>query len=341
LLEPRQERILLAVVREYIETAEPVGSAALLQKYALACSSATVRHEMARLEQLGYLVQPHTSAGRVPVDRAYRYYVDRLMEKRIAPPPEAPDIARGYADSEREIEALIDHTRRRLSQLTRYTSLVLGPRLGRSYFKYVQLVGLGPRQVLLVMMTHTGSVVHRVIDLTSAAESVDFNRLTNLLNDRLSGMSMDAISVDFLRELLEPVQPEIVTRLGEATRDLAREYESRVFYEGASNLLDQPEFRDVQKARALLEVLEQETILAEILDKSQPSEGIGVVIGGEHALMPMRECTMITATYCVGGIPMGTLGVIGPTRLQYVRALSIVKCVAESFGQRLTQSSSG
>ena len=337
MLESRQERILLAVIREYIETAEPVGSASLLQKYNLGCSGATVRSEMARLEELGYLAQPHTSAGRVPLDKAYRHYVDRLMEKRIELPPEAPDIVRGFDHSEREIEALIDHTRRRLSQLTRYTSLVLGPRLGRSLFKYVQLVSLASRQVLLVMMTHTGNVVHRVIELASDVGTVDFSRLTNLLNDRLAGMSMDAISVPFLRELLEPCQPEIVTRIGEATRDLAREYESRVFYEGASNLLDQPEFRDVQKARALLEVLEQEKILAEILDKSLPGEGLGVVIGGEHALLPMRECTMVTASYRVGGVAVGTIGIIGPTRLHYVRVMSIVQCVADSLGRRLTE----
>lgn len=339
MLESRQERILLAVIREYIETAEPVGSGTLLAKYNLACSSATVRNEMARLEELGYLAQPHTSAGRVPLDKAYRYYVDRLLEKQIEPPPEATDIARGFEHSEREIEALIDHTRRRLSQLTRYTSVVLGPRLGRCLFKYVQLVRLAPRQVLLVMMTHTGSVVHRVIEVTTDIDGVDFNRLTNLLNDRLAGMSMAAINVDFLRGLLEPMQPEIVVRLGEATRDLAREYESRVFFEGASNLLDQPEFRDVQKARALLEVLEQENILAEILDKSLPQDGLGVVIGGENALLPMRECTMVTATYCVGGVTVGTIGVIGPMRLQYVRTMSIVQYVADSFGRRLSEAS--
>lgn len=334
-LEARQEKILLAIIREYIETAEPVGSASLLQKYNLGCSSATIRNEMARLEEMGFLAQPHTSAGRMPLDRAYRYYVDRLMQKQIAPPPEAPTIAREFEDTTRELEVLIDHARRRLSQLTRYTSVVLGPRLGRSLFKYVQLVKLAERQVLLVMMTHAGTVIHRIIELRSASDTEDFTRITNLLNDRLSGMSMDTISVDFLSRLPGGTPPEIMQRVSEATRDLARE--SRVYFEGASNLLAEPEFRDVQKARALLEVLEQESVLAEILDKSLPQDGVAIVIGGEHALLPMRECTMITATYTVSGVSVGSIGVIGPMRLQYDRVISIVKYVAEMFGNRLTE----
>lgn len=337
LLEPRQERILLAVIREYVETAEPVGSASLLQKYNLGCSSATIRNEMARLEELGFLAQPHTSAGRLPLDKAYRYYVDRLLEKRIVPPPEASEIARDFQDIDRELAALLDHARRRLSQLTRYTSVVLGPRLGRSLFKYLQLIKTAPRQVLLIMMTHAGTIVHRVIDLSMDLDPHDLDRLTNMLNDRLLGMSMDRINIDFLRGLPQPLEPEILERVSQVTQELAREYEHRVYFEGASNLLDQPEFRDAYKARGLLEVLEQESMLAEILDKSLPRDGVAVVIGGEHLLSQMRECTMVTATYCVGGLPIGSIGVIGPMRLHYDRVISIVKCVADVFGRRLTE----
>ncbi len=335
LLEPRQEEILLAVIREYIQTAEPVGSAALLQKYALGCSSATVRNEMARLEEMGFLVQPHTSAGRVPLDKAYRFYVDRLLEKRIVPPPEASLIAREFED-DHELESLIDHTRRRLSQLTRYTSVVLGPQLRCSVLKYLQLIRLGPRQVLLVMMTCSGTVVHRVIELSVDAAGEDFESTTAMLNDRLRGMSLEAIRPAFLRTLTPSVAPEIAARVGEITSEMASCQGSRLFYEGASNLLGQPEFQDVGKARGLLELLEQESLLAEILDKSLPMEGVAVVIGGEHPLSQMRECTLVTATYHLGGVAVGTVGVIGPMRLRYDRVISIVSCVAEVFGRRLS-----
>jgi heat-inducible transcriptional repressor len=259
------------------------------------------------------------------------------MEKRIAPPPEASVIARGFDDVDRELEVLISHTRRRLSQLTRYTALVLGPHLGRSLFKYLQLVKLSPRQILLVMMTHAGSVVHRAIELNSDISDVDVNRLTNMLNDRLAGLSLDDISPEFLRGLPGLVEPQLIARLGEVTHDLRREHEHRLFLEGASNLLDQPEFRDVQKARDLLAVLEQESVLAEILDKSVPQDGVGVFIGGEIMPTPMRECSMVVATYSVRGVTVGTIGVIGPMRLQYDRVISIVKYVADVFGDRLSQ----
>lgn len=340
MLEPRQEKILLAVIREYIQTAEPVGSASLLQKYNLGCSAATIRNEMVRLEDMGYLTQPHTSAGRVPVGKAYRYHVNRLLEKRIAPPPEAPDITREFEDADRELEALLDHTRRRLSQLTRYTSLVVGPRLGRSLFKYLQLIKAAPRQVILVMMTHAGTVAHRVIELSVDVEIGDLERITTMLNERLRGKSLDAIDFTFLQSLPQPAEPEILRRVSQVTQELSHEYENRLYFEGASNLLNQPEFRDTQKARGLLEVLEQERLLAEILDKSLPREGVAVVIGGEHMLSQMRECTMVMATYSVEGVSVGSIGVIGPMRLRYDRVISIVKYMADAFGHRLSRVSS-
>lgn len=339
-LEPRQEKILLAVIREYIATAEPVGSAILSQKYNFECSPATIRAEMARLEELGYLYQPHTSAGRVPLDRAYRHYVDRLLERRIAPPPpEAEAIVREMADAQMELDALIEHTSRILSQMTHYTALVLGPRLGRSLFRYLQLVQVAEHTILLVMMTHTGGIVHRTIEVSSDIRPEDLIRMTNVLNDRLRGMAVDAISLDFLRRIPEPVDSEILLRVGEATVELARGSRDRVVYEGAANLLGQPEFRDVEKARGLLEVLEQEKMVAEILDKSLSEEGIGVVIGAENRCTQMRECTMVTASYAVHGVLLGTIGVLGPTRLPYERVISIVHYVADRFGRRLGQGS--
>lgn len=338
MLEPRQERILLAVIREYIATAEPVGSSMLSQKLNLECSPATIRSEMARLEEMGYLAHPHTSAGRIPLDRAYRYYVDKLMRSRIdiEPPPEAHAIARDFEDANRELERLIDHTTRVLSQITRYTSVVLGPRLARSLFKYLQLVPVGPRQILLVMMTHTSSIVHKVVEVSSPVDPDRLARLTNMLNDRLHGLSLDAIHQG-LRRLPEPLEPEIVERVSDATRDLLRESTNRAFLEGAANLLDQPEFHDVHKVRALLEVLEHEQMLVEVMDQSLSDTGVMVVIGAENPVSEMRQCTVVSATYTVDGVPVGSLGVLGPTRLPYERVIPIVRYVADRFGSRLSR----
>ncbi len=337
MVESRQEKILLAVIRKYIETAEPVGSATLLQKYGLECSSATVRNEMARLEEMGFLAQPHTSAGRIPQDAAYRFYVDRLLSGRLPSPPEASTIERGLAESAPDAEGLIMAISRLLAHLTRYTALALGPRLSRSLFKYLQLAAVGPHQVLLVMMTHAGSIVHRVIEVSSVVTSEDLSRMTNLLNERLSGLSMDAISLEFLKGLPGPIDHSILERVSEATRELARSSSDRVLFEGAAHLLGQPEFRDVQKARALLEVLEEEKLLAEILEGSLSDTGVEVMIGAENRISEMHDCTMITATYRVDGVAVGSVGVLGPTRMPYDRVMSIVGCAASLFGMRLSQ----
>lgn len=336
-MDSRQGKILHAVIEEYIQTAEPVGSAVLTQKYRLECSSATIRNEMARLEEQGFLTQPHTSAGRVPQDKAYRFYVDHLLAQRIHPPPEASTIDRQLEDKGREVEALVDHARHLLSQMTRYTALVLGPRLGRSLFKYLQLVPVGEEQILLVMMTHTGSLVHRLIEVSAPIAAEDLSRMTNMLNDRLRGLALDSITVEFLRSMPEPLDPDIMQRVTETTRELSHPTGHRIVFEGAANLLDQPEFRDVQKARALLEVLEQEKLLAEIMDKSLSDSGIEVVIGSENPLSEMHDCTMVTATYQVGGVPVGSLGVLGPTRLPYERIISLVECFSHLFSVHLAR----
>lgn len=338
MLEPRQEKILLALISEYIGSAEPVGSALLSQKYNFDCSPATIRAEMARLEDLGYLFHPHTSAGRIPCDKAYRFYVDRLMSKSIAPPEEAQAIARELADPVTQLEALIEQTSRTLSQMTRYTSVVLGPRLGRCLFKYLQLVSVGPGKLLLVMMTHAGSVVHRVVDVSMDVPPEDLTRLTNLLTDRLSGLTVDSIDSDLLEALPFEVDAQLIARVGEATRELARQSREKVFLEGTAHLLHQPEFRDVEKARQLLEVLEQEQLVAEILEKSLGAGGLGVVIGSENSLTQMHDCTMVTATYHLEGVMLGAIGVVGPTRLPYERVMSVVRCVADNFTRCLTAS---
>lgn len=338
MLEARQEKILLAVIREYVSSAEPVGSSLLAQKYDLECSPATIRNELARLEELGYLGHPHTSAGRVPMDKAYRYYVDRLLERRIQPPPEASAIARELSGGVQELDDFIAHTVRVLAQTTQYTSVVAGPRIGRSLFKYLQLVKVGPSTILLVMMTQAGAIVHRAIEVSYPLAPEDLQRMTNVLNDRLRGLAVDTITGELLRNLPERVDVEILERVGEATRDLARQSSERVTLEGTSNLLGQPEFRDVHKARTLIEVLEQEKLVAEILEKSLCADsGVGVVIGAENRFPSMRDVTMVTATYSVNGVLLGSIGVIGPTRLPYERIISVVRFVADSVGRRLAQ----
>ena len=334
-LDSRQEQVLLAVVREYIRTAQPVSSAQLVERYGLNCSSATVRNVMARLEELGFLGQPHTSAGRVPQDLAYRYYVDRLVESGIGVPPEAPVIREEVVSAQAFLDSLMDQASRLLTETTRHTSLVLAPRLRRSFYRYLQLVPLGPRRLLFVLLTKTGSVVEKLVDLSVPVPSELLEGMTEALNRRLRGMPLTEISAELLGELRPAVDEQILQGLSLAARDDSLDSDSRLVLGGTSRLLDQPEFKDVDRLRQILKVLEEEKILAEVLNKTLTTPGFRIWIGHENELAEMSGCSLLAATYHLRGEPLGTIGILGPTRMPYGRMLSILHCVAQSVSQKL------
>lgn len=334
-LDPRQGQVLLAVVREYIRTAQPVSSSHLVEQYGLSCSSATVRNVMARLEELGFLGQPHTSAGRVPQDPAYRYYVDRLVESGIATPPEAPVIRDEVVGAQAALESLMEQASRLLTQTTRHTSLILAPRLRRSFFRYLQLVPLGPRRLLFVLLTKTGSVVEKLLELSLPVPPDLLEGMTEALNRRLRGVPLVEISQEMLGEMRSDVDPQILQGLTLAARDDSLESGARLVLGGTSRLLDQPEFRDVERLRTILKVLEQEEILAEVLTKTLETPGFRIWIGQENELVEMSGCSLLAVSYSLRGEPVGTLGLLGPTRMPYDRMLAILNCVAQSVSQRL------
>jgi len=339
-LTSRQENILLAIVKEYIRTAEPVSSQALLLKHDFVFSSATLRSEMASLEDLGYLIQPYTSAGRIPSDRAYRFYVDTLMQEEIPPPPEALSIRRQYQYLDAEMDRMIQQTTRLLADLTRYTSLVLAPQIRKTFFKYLKLLPLGPGTILMVLLTNTGSMLKRVVEVTEEVQPETLEKVANLLNERLNGISFALMDAPFLEFSSVDFEKTLLLReISRATVEAAREHEEKLFYEGTSHLLEVPEFRDLNKLQTILEFLEEEKLIAEILGKTLASPGIQVGIGSENRCVEIRDCAMITATYQVGGKPLGTIGIIGPTRMPYRNIISIVDYVAGSFSDKLNRMS--
>ncbi|MBI2252110.1 MAG: heat-inducible transcription repressor HrcA [Armatimonadetes bacterium] len=333
----RQEKILLALIEEFIDTAEPVGSSTLLNKHNLDCSSATIRNEMAYLESLGFLGQPHSSSGRIPLDEAYRFYVKYLLQKGILPPPEALDIQKEYQDETLELESLIEHTRKILAQLTNYTSLILGPRINKTIFKYLKLIFLNPHSVLVIMLTNTGGIIHRVINLDSEINPYELDKMAKILNDRLQGKSLEIFNFNFLRQFSDKIDLNILNGLSEIAKNLFKEVEKKIFYDGTINLLNLPEFKDLKKLKLILEVLEDEKLVAEILSESLSSQGLQVSIGSENQYLPMESCSLISAAYNVDGEPVGSLGILGPKRMPYERIISIVKYVAQSFSERLNK----
>lgn len=334
-LDPRQEQILLALVREYIQTGEPVGSGALPGRYHLEYSPATIRHEMSHLDDLGFVSQPHTSAGRVPQDKSYRYFVDRLLQQEMPAPPEAPVIRREVQQTHSPLDRAVEEISRILSELTHYSAVVLGPRLRKTFFKYLQLAPVDRHRVLMVLLTTTGGMVNHVIELSQPVSPRDLERFTNVLNDRLRGLPIDAISQELMEGAQGVIPAEVLTRLRQATDEATLQEEPRVFQSGAAQLCDFPEFQDVHKLRAVLDILYEERVIAEILEKTLDGNGVQVTIGSEHPHEEMRDCTMVSAVYRLGGTPIGSLGIVGPTRMPYDRVIAIVQYLAEQVTSRL------
>ncbi len=338
MLNARQREILKLIVREYVSTAEPVGSMGITHKYDIGCCSATVRNDMARLEEMGYLEQPHASAGRIPKDRAYRLFVDDIIKNKIGPPSEGAQqtIEREYELTQAEIENLLEKTARLLSQITHYTSVILAPQIRKSLFKYMKLIPIDSERVLLFMLTNMGSVIHNIIQVSKPIEPEALERITNLLNERLQNPSLSNME-QFLGEIATQNQyKDLIDIIRDASQKLVEEHRREVFFGGRTHLLDFTEFRDLSRIKVLMELIEEEKVLAEILSGTIKGDGIQVFIGEENPVDGMRECSMITAVYSIEGEPAGTLGILGPKRMPYDQVIPIVTYTAENFSHKLS-----
>lgn len=327
-LDERKQKILQAIIKDYIATAEPVGSRTISKKYELGVSPATIRNEMADLEELGFIEQPHASAGRIPSDRGYRYYVDCLMKKQHISTEEERSILRGYQNKVKDIGAVLQQTNTILSGITNYTSMVVGPQFTKSKFRNVQLVPLDPQRALVVVVTENGMVQSRMIELPKSVDDHDLQKISQVMNAKLQGLSMEQIKLTLIKEIyLELSKHKYVF---EAAMDMIQEtlslnHEEKVYLAGTLNILNQPEFRDIGKLRTLLSLLEQDRVLKDILNEgSAADDGITVTIGGENKVAGLKDCSIITATYQIDGKVVGSFGVMGPTRMDYDKAVSIV-----------------
>lgn len=330
-LSERKKKILQAVVTDYIKTAQPVGSRTLSRRYMMDLSPATIRNEMADLEETGFLLQPHTSAGRIPSQKGYRYYVDDLMGTSDLEEEEKAKI-RGVYEFERlkEIEEIISHTSNLLSLLTNYTALILGPQLKKSAFKKLQIMPVDHQRGLLVLVADTGFVKSKVINLPHTLSPGELNRIVSYLNMRLEGLTIDKITsrliVELRRDLYHHIQflEDTFTLLQESLA----EDERRVFLGGTTNILNQPEFENIEKVKALLSLFEQNSLLATLLARPVAGvKGIVIRIGRENILEEVQECSLVMAAYCLGKEVVGTIGVLGPTRMDYAKTVAVVEQV--------------
>ncbi len=334
-LSSRKKDILQAVVTDYIKMAQPVGSRTISRRYQVGLSPATIRNDMADLEEMGYLLQPHTSAGRIPTQKGYRYYVDELMETADLEESEKDKIKQVYEfEKIREIEEIIKYTTNLLSSLTNYTSLVIGPQLKKSAFKKLQIMPFDNQRALLLLVADTGFVKNKVIHYPQTLSSGELNRIVSYLNRRLEGLTIDKLTSRLISELRRDLYHHI--KFLEETFTLLEESlaedERRVFLGGTTNILSQPEFGDLEKVRALLSLFEQNALLANLLARPVAGiDGIIVRIGRENMLEEVQECSLVIATYCLGKEVVGTIGVLGPTRMEYSRTIAILEQIVNQL----------
>lgn len=330
----RKMSILGTVVYEYIATGEPVGSATLTQKYNLGISPATVRAEMASLEDEGYLDQPHTSAGRVPSDRGYRFYVDHIMLPETLTPEERARIRAEVRHASRQLDTAVEKASHVLSTLTKSIAFAIAPRLNSQVFSHLQLIWVASHSVHVVLVTNLGLAAQTTVEVSERVDADTLTRACNSLNQRFAGKLLSEIHASDLMDVTRatPLPNDVVRALaGMFAEQGEGDAERRLFAGGANNLLDQQEFRDLRKLRAILDLMEEQRTLYELLQTSLASQGTRIAIGSELGNADISECSVLTVPYRVGARNVGAVGVLGPRRMQYARLISLVNCMADSL----------
>ncbi|MDY6878416.1 MAG: heat-inducible transcriptional repressor HrcA [Chloroflexota bacterium] len=327
-LTPRQQTVLGLVVREYVGSASPVSSRVLVGCYGLEISTATVRNELARLEELGYLTHPHTSAGRVPTHHGYRYFVERLLGEVTLPLHERRTIAHQFHQARRDFEQWMPLATSVLARTARGAALVTAPQATESRYKHLQLISTQGRLVLLILVLRGGTVKQQLLTMVEPLSQEALNEISDRLNQTCNGLNTDEIQSRI--NGLPPLEAD-VAKLVVDTMQHADVHAAEVVYrDGLSEVLQQPEFAEGEKAQGLVRVMEERSFLGAVLTDALGPEigGVRVLIGGEGRWDELRTCSLVLARYGVAGFATGALGVVGPTRMLYGRAISAVRFVA-------------
>ncbi len=342
-LDERKQKILGAVVRDYVETVKPLGSEELAARHRWGIKSATIRNELAELSELGLLRQPHTSAGRIPSDLGYRFYVDHLMASAPETDMSLPVLAE--EDRALEMERLLRRTCALLTQTTSYTSVATPPRPADTQVSQVFVTPAGDDRLLIVLILSTGQVENRLLcpapAEAAAATPADLNAVASALHAALAGQDLDTLPEARLPAPAEFAPPlrALYTALLDAARQMVRHAadDDSIYLEGASEILRQPEFKDVAKIECVLKTLQRGTLLFQTLSRALLGADVTVVIGAENHVPAMTECSVVSASYYVGTRRRGTLGVVGPTRMDYDRAVPAVGFFSRTLSRTLTR----
>lgn len=338
MLTDRQKLVLSAIVDDYIRSAEPIGSRSISKRGDVAFSPATIRNEMSDLEHLGFLEQPHTSAGRIPSNKGYRYYVDHLLRLGYLSSHELDVIKSFFTDKIHEMELVVQQAATILSSLTNYTSIVLGPEMFSTTLKHLQLIPLNDDTAVAIIVTSTGHVENKNVSIPAGVPISEIEKLVAILNAKLKGVS--------LLQLKSKLYNEIAAELGKHVSRyeewiqlidsvLFKDGTDRIFLSGATNILTQPEFKDVEKVKTIFDLFDETETLVKIFSEAQ--SGIQVRIGSENSHEAINNCSLITATYAIGGQSLGTIGILGPTRMEYAKVISLLDHLSKDLETILTR----
>lgn len=332
MLDERKSAILSAIVEEYIQTAQPVGSAHVAAAAQVAVSSATIRNDMAFLEREGFLQQPHTSAGRVPTEKGYRFFVDHLAQPDLSP-LHAQAVGTFFDRAHTQLEQMLHETSRLLSKLTSYAGVVVGPPREAATIRNIQVVGLGSRQAIVVVVLSNGTVDQHNIELEPIVTDVDLGAATARLNRSLVGQPLHRVTPPAPTgdQAIDLVVGRVLALLQGADDEA-----QRVYVGGAANVA--AAFAATETVRSVLSLLEEQFVVVTLI-RELLGRGVQVAIGTETGMAPLVECSLVVAPYAVDGEPMGSIGVLGPTRMNYPQALAAVAVVSKSLGHRLSEGS--
>ena len=326
MLNDRKKKILQLIIEDYISTAEPVGSRTIARKYDLGISPATIRNEMSDLELLGYLEQPHTSAGRIPSAQAYRFYVDSLIEPGSLTDNDMALINGWYKERRRSIDDIFQSTAKILSRMTQNVSMVLANKDTSAVFRYIKFLPLDDTHAILCIVTDDGNIDNCVVEIPLGMRPEEMDYLAGRISRVLEGKELSEISDELLSALHMDVAEDKVlfTSFLQAIKRMNRKQnEQRVFLGGTKQLLNQPEFRDVERVKSLLGILEEEKVVRDLLVAGEDS-GLKITIGTENKFTGIQDCSMVQATYRLNGKIVGTMAVLGPTRMEYGKVITVM-----------------
>ena len=335
-IDERKIKILQAIINDYIMTGEPVGSRTIAKRYNLGVGSATIRNEMADLEEMGYLEQPHTSSGRIPSNKGYRLYVDKLMNAEVLSREEELKIKEYIINSAMyEVDKIVKQACSLLSELTNLTCIVETPSVKRSYIKSIQLLVIDSYNLVSVIVADSGVIKNHRIRVSEMPEMETLQRINEILNLRLKNLTIEEINLEVINNLKNELEgyDELFNAILPALYETLKEVNhSDILVEGATNIFNYPEYNDIEKAKEILSLINDKDCVIELLESP---EGISIKIGEENYFPEAKECSVISAEYSLDGRPIGTIGLIGPRRINYSKVIAIMGQVMKELNRSL------